>query len=154
MTPLLTKDEAAKLLQVAPSTLQRWCAEGRVPVLRFNHKIVRFRLSDLDRGSEAPARDALIDGFEVAYILRLSRQVVDTWRTGSRCHLHRSRPPFVGELCNERALDAWINEHKGNSRLLAEPSAGSARTNTRIYRGVQPGFKNRPSSPSRTHEAY
>lgn len=42
---LLTAAELADRLQVRPSTIRRWVAEGRIPVVRFSPKVQRFNLT-------------------------------------------------------------------------------------------------------------
>jgi len=51
---LLTVDEAAAVLNVAPVTVRRWIATGRLPALRLGRKL-RVRRDALERwGSGAP----------------------------------------------------------------------------------------------------
>jgi excisionase family DNA binding protein len=45
--PLLTADEAAKLLRIHPKTVQKLAREGRLPSIRFD-RFWRFRTSALD----------------------------------------------------------------------------------------------------------
>lgn len=51
---LLTTEEAARLLRIAPSTLVTWRCTGkvRVPYVQLGHA-VRYRLSDLQRFLDA-----------------------------------------------------------------------------------------------------
>jgi excisionase family DNA binding protein len=46
--PLLTYDEAAAVLGIAPRTLSAWVARGRLPVVVLSHTVRRIRRSDLD----------------------------------------------------------------------------------------------------------
>jgi excisionase family DNA binding protein len=45
---LVTVTEAAEYLRVAPGSLYHWVSEGRVPVVRFSARCIRFRRSDID----------------------------------------------------------------------------------------------------------
>jgi len=45
---LLNTRELAALTGFSPGTLRHWVSEGRVPVLRFSARCVRFRLSDIE----------------------------------------------------------------------------------------------------------
>jgi excisionase family DNA binding protein len=45
--PLLSAEEAAKLLRMHPVTLLRWAREGRLPHRRFGGRVF-FRASELD----------------------------------------------------------------------------------------------------------
>jgi excisionase family DNA binding protein len=45
--PLITAVDAARLLNLHPVTILRWCREGRLPHLRLGRKVM-FRESDLD----------------------------------------------------------------------------------------------------------
>lgn len=57
---LLTIKEVAMRLQIKPSTLYAWAAQGRIPCLRI-HGLVRFRQEEIDhwvesfRAEEPPA---------------------------------------------------------------------------------------------------
>lgn len=45
---LVTIAEAAALLSVAPMTLRKWYAEGRLPVVKLG-RAVRVRLADIEK---------------------------------------------------------------------------------------------------------
>lgn len=45
---LLTPDEAAKILEVRPSTLARWRWAGRGPRYAKYGKVIRYRREDID----------------------------------------------------------------------------------------------------------
>ena len=45
----LSNAAAAEYLGVTPSTLRTWVSKRRVPHCRVGGRLVRFRLSDLDR---------------------------------------------------------------------------------------------------------
>jgi excisionase family DNA binding protein len=49
---LLTIKELATRLQINPSTLYAWAAQGRVPCLKI-HGLVRFRREEIDRWIES-----------------------------------------------------------------------------------------------------
>ena len=49
---LLTIKEVATRLQIKPSTLYAWAAQGRIPCLKI-HGLVRFRREEIDRWVEA-----------------------------------------------------------------------------------------------------
>lgn len=45
---LMTRNEAAAYLNLAPQTLANWCAKGAGPaVVRISVRCIRYRLSDL-----------------------------------------------------------------------------------------------------------
>ena len=58
MQELITTDEAAKVLDVHPATLNTWrMTEGRGPrYLKVGQRNVRYRRSDLDRWLKAQER--------------------------------------------------------------------------------------------------
>lgn len=66
MDRLLTVRELAERLRITPTCVYRWLGEGRLPVVRFSKRCVRFRESDVqqlleelsnaDAGSERNAR--------------------------------------------------------------------------------------------------
>tara|TARA_R100001510_G_C7644586_1_gene201995 strand:+ start:724 stop:894 length:171 start_codon:yes stop_codon:yes gene_type:complete len=43
----MTYTEAAEYLGVPKSTLRKWVASKRLPVIRYGHRTVRFNLVDL-----------------------------------------------------------------------------------------------------------
>jgi len=45
---LLTIEEVAELTGFSVGTLYHWVSEGRIPVLRFSARCIRFRQSDID----------------------------------------------------------------------------------------------------------
>ena len=49
--PLMTREEAAAYLQVAPGTLAVWACTKRynLPLFKVGRRTVRYRRSDLDR---------------------------------------------------------------------------------------------------------
>ncbi len=49
--PLLTRDEAAAILQVSPQTLANWATTGRggLPFVRLSKRAVRYRVADVER---------------------------------------------------------------------------------------------------------
>jgi excisionase family DNA binding protein len=49
LEPFLTKDEAAALLGVSPSTVRRWIKKGDLVATRIGAGIVRISPSDLRR---------------------------------------------------------------------------------------------------------
>jgi excisionase family DNA binding protein len=49
---LLTIKEVATRLQIKPSTLYAWAAQGRIPCLKI-HGLVRFRCEEIDRWVES-----------------------------------------------------------------------------------------------------
>jgi excisionase family DNA binding protein len=59
-TELLTREQAAKYLNLSPQTLAGWASTGRYG-LRFVKlgKLARYRVSDLDEFVEARTRDGL-----------------------------------------------------------------------------------------------
>jgi excisionase family DNA binding protein len=45
---LLTREQAAELLQLKPQTLAKWALDGRhLPVVKVGTRAVRYRLSDV-----------------------------------------------------------------------------------------------------------
>jgi excisionase family DNA binding protein len=53
---LLTSREAALLLRCTVRQLEHWRADGRLPHVRFGHRSVRYRLTDLAEFIERHAR--------------------------------------------------------------------------------------------------
>lgn len=49
MDRLLTVRELSERLRVTPTCVYRWLGEGRLPVVRFSKRCVRFRESDLQQ---------------------------------------------------------------------------------------------------------
>jgi excisionase family DNA binding protein len=47
MERLFTVKELAQLFSVAPGSIYHWISEGRLPVIRFSKRCVRFRETDL-----------------------------------------------------------------------------------------------------------
>lgn len=45
---LLTVEEVAELTGFSAGTLYHWVSQGRIPVLRFSDRCIRFRRSDID----------------------------------------------------------------------------------------------------------
>jgi excisionase family DNA binding protein len=45
---LLNIEEVAELTGFSVGTLYHWVSEGRIPVLRFSPRCIRFRRSDID----------------------------------------------------------------------------------------------------------
>ena len=43
MAKLLTVQEIADLIQVAPVTIQLWTREGIIPAIRVNPKVIRYQ---------------------------------------------------------------------------------------------------------------
>jgi excisionase family DNA binding protein len=58
---LLTYEEAAVQVAMAPKTLRKWVAEGRLPSVRFSHKAIRIRQVDIDRFVDKHLRKAQED---------------------------------------------------------------------------------------------
>lgn len=65
---LQTIKEVATRLQIKPSTLYAWAAQGRIPCLRI-HGLVRFRKDEIDRW---------LEGFQERPKAEKSRQVRPT----------------------------------------------------------------------------
>jgi excisionase family DNA binding protein len=51
--PLLDYHAAARLLGIPRGTLYAWVSEGRVPHLRFSHRMVRFDPDELEAWIDA-----------------------------------------------------------------------------------------------------
>ena len=49
MEKLLTVDEVADLLRISSGSLYHWISQGRVPVVRFSKRCVRFRVSNVQQ---------------------------------------------------------------------------------------------------------
>lgn len=49
MGRLLTVKEAADFLHVVPGTIYHWISQGRLPVVRFSKRCVRFREEDFTK---------------------------------------------------------------------------------------------------------
>jgi excisionase family DNA binding protein len=49
MQTLFTVKELAELLKVSPLSLYHWISEGRLPVIRFSKRCVRFRECDVEK---------------------------------------------------------------------------------------------------------
>jgi len=45
MSELLTANELAARLRVRPRTVQLWARRGRIPVVRFSPKVIRYDLA-------------------------------------------------------------------------------------------------------------
>ncbi len=59
---LLTREQAAELLQLKPQTLAKWAMDARhLPLVRVGSRAVRYRLADveafIERGIVAPASE-------------------------------------------------------------------------------------------------
>jgi excisionase family DNA binding protein len=48
MEALLTIREVSELTNLSIGTLYHWISEGRIPVVRFSKRCVRFRKSDIE----------------------------------------------------------------------------------------------------------
>jgi excisionase family DNA binding protein len=48
MEPLLTIREVSQLTGLSVGTLYHWISEGRIPVVRFSKRCVRFRKNDIE----------------------------------------------------------------------------------------------------------
>jgi len=48
MEGLLTIREVSELTNLSVGTLYHWISEGRIPVVRFSKRCVRFRKSDIE----------------------------------------------------------------------------------------------------------
>jgi len=63
MEKLLTVKELAELLGISPGSLYHWISQGRLPVVRFSKRCVRFRPSDiqalLDQESESSSNQKI-----------------------------------------------------------------------------------------------
>lgn len=46
---LLTVTEVAELIGVKPKTVRRWIAQGELPVVRLNARMLRVRALDVER---------------------------------------------------------------------------------------------------------
>lgn len=49
MEKLLTVKELAERLNVAPGSIYHWISQGRLPVVRFSKRCVRFREADVTK---------------------------------------------------------------------------------------------------------
>lgn len=47
MEKLLTVNELAEVLNIAPGSVYHWISQNRLPVVRFSKRCVRFRESDV-----------------------------------------------------------------------------------------------------------
>ena len=48
MEALLTIREVSELTNLSVGTLYHWISEGRIPVVRFSKRCIRFRKSDIE----------------------------------------------------------------------------------------------------------
>ena len=53
MEALLTIREVSELTNLSVGTLYHWIGQGRVPVVRFSKRCVRFRKSDIEEWIKA-----------------------------------------------------------------------------------------------------
>ncbi|HUU92558.1 MAG TPA: helix-turn-helix domain-containing protein [Phycisphaerae bacterium] len=49
MQELLTAEELAVRLKVRPETVKAWARSGRIPVIRFSRKVLRFDIEAVSR---------------------------------------------------------------------------------------------------------
>ncbi|MEV8029614.1 helix-turn-helix domain-containing protein [Cellulosimicrobium funkei] len=49
LNPMMTVEAASQYLDVQPLTIRRYIARGTLPAYRIGPKLVRVRVSDLDR---------------------------------------------------------------------------------------------------------
>lgn len=49
---LLTKKELAESLNLSTRTIERWTKSKKIPCLRINHQILRYKLEDVLRSLE------------------------------------------------------------------------------------------------------
>lgn len=49
MQELLTAGELAVRLKVRPETVRAWARSGRIPVIRFSRKVLRFDIEAVER---------------------------------------------------------------------------------------------------------
>lgn len=52
---LETPETLARLYGVTVPTIRRWVREGRIPSIRPTRKVLRFRLTDVERALACPA---------------------------------------------------------------------------------------------------
>lgn len=66
--PLLTREEAAEVLRVSVSTIDRYLRDGTIPRVRVGKRLVRIERADLDRILTVAASDgsALAEGGDAA----------------------------------------------------------------------------------------
>jgi excisionase family DNA binding protein len=93
--PYYTVADAARLLQVSPSTVWRWIAAGRLPAQRLGPKTIRILPEDLD-ALRQPARPAPT---RVSLTLEEFEAISDV-------------PPSPEELARRQAVIARIIEHR------------------------------------------
>lgn len=58
MRRLVTADDLAAWLGVAPRTVSGWAREGRIPSIRISHKVVRYDLNEVVRTLRDQARQS------------------------------------------------------------------------------------------------
>lgn len=56
--PLITCSELAVLLGLRPATIRRWTSQRRIPHVRLNSRVVRYRLADVESIIRAGLRQA------------------------------------------------------------------------------------------------
>ena len=52
---LVSAEEVADHFNVSVEAVRRWAREGRIPSFRVNQRIIRFRLTDVERTLAHPA---------------------------------------------------------------------------------------------------
>jgi excisionase family DNA binding protein len=79
MPGLLTLDDAAAYLAIAPKTLRNWASQRRLPVVKLsgNKGPIRFRVADLDAFINKSVRPAVKDFLDCPVADRLQRSA---WR--------------------------------------------------------------------------
>ena len=55
-TDLITTAEVANSLKISAETVRAWYRQGRIPGLRYSHKVLRFRLGEVVAALEAARR--------------------------------------------------------------------------------------------------
>ena len=55
-TDLMTAAEVADSLKISAETVRAWYRQGRIPGLRYSHKVLRFRLGEVVAALEAARR--------------------------------------------------------------------------------------------------
>ena len=58
---LLTVNEAAAYLRLSPWTLRHWVCDKKIPFVKLNGVLVRFRMSDLQRFVNGSCVKAKVD---------------------------------------------------------------------------------------------
>lgn len=62
--PLLTVQDVAGMLKIKPSTVYAWSYERKIPSIKLGGRLLRFRLSEIEKRIRQDERRALQDTHE------------------------------------------------------------------------------------------